>query len=80
MRGIGLMACLELVADRATKAPLPRGAKEVTQVAREAYRRGAMLRTSGANIILSPALTIERAQTDLLCDAIDAALTVVEGG
>ena len=80
VRGIGLMACLELVADRATKAPLPRGAKEVAQVAREAYRRGAMLRTSGANIILSPALTIERAQTDLLCDAIDAALTVVEGG
>jgi len=80
VRGIGLMACLELVVDRATKAPLPRGAKEVTQVAREAYRRGAMLRTSGANIILSPALTIERAQTDLLCDAIDAALTVVEGG
>jgi adenosylmethionine-8-amino-7-oxononanoate aminotransferase len=80
VRGIGLMACLELVADRATRAPLPRGAKVVAQVAREAYRRGAMLRTSGANLILSPALTIERAQTDLLCDAIDAALTAAEGG
>lgn len=78
VRGIGLMACLELVADRATKAPLPRGAKAVAQVAREAYRRGAMVRTSGANIILSPALTIERAQIDLLCDALAAALAAVE--
>ncbi len=79
VRGIGLMACLELVADKATKAPFPRGAKEVAQVAREAYRRGAMVRTSGANIILSPALTIERAQIDLLCDALDAALKSVIG-
>jgi putrescine---pyruvate transaminase len=79
VRGVGLMGCLELVADRATKAAFPRGAKEVNQVAREAYRRGAMIRTSGANIILSPALTIERSQIDLLCDAIDAALAAVEG-
>jgi adenosylmethionine-8-amino-7-oxononanoate aminotransferase len=78
VRGMGLMGCLELVADRATKASFPRGAKEVNQVAREAYRLGAMIRTSGANIILSPALTIDRAQVDLLCDAIDAALTIVE--
>jgi len=79
VRGVGLMGCLELVADRATKAAFPRGAKEMNQVAREAYRRGAMIRTSGANIILSPALTIERAQIDLLCDALDASLTAVEG-
>lgn len=79
VRGIGLMVCLELVADKTTKAPFPRGAKEVAQVARDAYRRGAMVRTSGANIILSPALTIARAQIDLLCDALDAALTTVGG-
>jgi putrescine---pyruvate transaminase len=78
VRGVGLMGCLELVADRATKASFPRGAKEVNQVAREAYRRGAMIRTSGANIILSPALTIERHQIDALCDAIDGALAAVE--
>ena len=78
VRGIGLMACLELVADRATKATLPRGAKQVTQVAREAYRRGAMIRTSGPNIILSPALTISREQIDLLCDALDGAFGAVQ--
>jgi len=78
-RGIGLMACLELVADKAARTPLPRGAKEVTQVAREAYRRGAMVRTSGGNIILSPALTIERSQVELLCDALEGALQAVAG-
>ena len=76
-RCIGLMGCLELVADKKTRAPLPRGAKEPTQVAREAYRRGAMVRTSGGNIILSPALTIERAQVELLCDALEGALQTV---
>jgi putrescine aminotransferase len=78
VRGVGLMGCLELVADRATKATFPRGAPEVGEVARQAYQRGAMIRTSGANIILSPALTIERVQIDMLCDALDAALTAVE--
>jgi adenosylmethionine-8-amino-7-oxononanoate aminotransferase len=77
VRGIGLMVCLELVADRATKATLPRGAKQVTQLAREAYRRGAMIRTSGPNIILSPALTISREQIDLLCEALDGAFAAV---
>jgi len=78
VRGIGLMACIEMVADKATKAPFGRGAKEVSMVAREAYRRGAMVRTSGANIILSPALTIARAQIDLLCDVLEAAFAAVE--
>lgn len=79
VRGIGLMACLELVENKATKAPFGRGAKEVAAVAKEAYRRGAMVRTSGANIILSPALTIDRQQIDLLCDALESAFAAVEG-
>jgi adenosylmethionine-8-amino-7-oxononanoate aminotransferase len=79
VRGVGLMVCLELVADKATKAALPRGAKELNAVARSAYRRGAMVRTSGANIILSPALTISRDEIDHLCDVLDAAFAEVEG-
>jgi putrescine---pyruvate transaminase len=79
VRGVGLMVCLEMVADKKTKAPFGRGAKEVAAVAKEAYRRGAMVRSSGANIILSPALTIERAQIDLLCDALEGAFAAVEG-
>lgn len=78
VRGVGLMVCLELVADRNTKAPLPRGAKEIGAIARSAYRRGAMVRTSGANIILSPALTITREEIDCLCDALEGAVDEVE--
>lgn len=78
VRGIGLMACVEMVADKASKVPLPRGAKIIAEVAREAYRRGAMVRTSGCNIILSPALTIERSQVDLLCDVLEASFDAVE--
>ena len=69
---------IELVADQRTRAPFPRGAPELARVHREAYKRGAMLRLSGANIIISPALTIERAQIDLLCDALAGAFGVFE--
>ena len=80
VRGVGLMVCLEMVADKASKAPFGRGAKEVAAVAREAYRRGAMVRTSGPNIILSPALTISREEMDVLCDALEGAFAAVEAG
>jgi putrescine aminotransferase len=78
VRGVGLMAGIEIVADKATRTPFPRGAAELARVHREAYKRGAMIRLSGANIILSPALTIERSQIDLLCDALDGAFAAVE--
>jgi adenosylmethionine-8-amino-7-oxononanoate aminotransferase len=78
VRGVGLMAGIELVADKRTRATFPRGAPELARVHRETYRRGAMIRLSGANIILSPALTIERSQLDLLCDALEGAFAAVE--
>jgi putrescine---pyruvate transaminase len=78
VRGVGLMAGIELVADQRTRKGFARGAPELSRVHREAYRRGAMLRLSGANIILSPALTIERAQIDFLCDALEGAFGVFE--
>jgi 4-aminobutyrate--pyruvate transaminase len=79
VRGTGLMVAIEMVADKKTKAPLGRGAREVTEVAREAYRLGAMVRTSGPNIILSPALTISRDEVDFLCDMLEASFTKVGG-
>ena len=79
VRGVGLMVCLEMVADKSKKTPLPRGAKQINAVARSAYQRGAMVRTSGANIILSPALTISRQEIDHLCTALEGAFAEVEG-
>ncbi|CAG0990135.1 putrescine---pyruvate transaminase [Burkholderiales bacterium] len=79
VRGVGLMACLELVADKAGKKTLPRGAELPQQVARAAYRRGAMVRVSGPNIILSPPLIITSTQADELLDILEAAFAEVEG-
>jgi adenosylmethionine-8-amino-7-oxononanoate aminotransferase len=78
VRGVGMMAGIELVADQATRAGFPAGAPELARVHRETYKRGAMVRLSGPNIILSPALTIERPQLDLLCDALEGAFAAAE--
>ena len=78
VRGIGLMACLELVADKAGKKTLPRGAELPQKVARAAYRRGAMVRVSGPNIILSPPLIITPAETEELLQILEAAFAEVE--
>ncbi|MFA6313345.1 MAG: aminotransferase class III-fold pyridoxal phosphate-dependent enzyme [Sterolibacterium sp.] len=78
VRGKGLMVCIEMVADKHSKAALPRGADLPAKVARAAYRQGAMVRCSGSNIILSPALVIQEAEIDLIVAALDAAFTEVE--
>ena len=80
VRGIGLMAALEMVESKATRKTLPRGNELPLKVARAAYRRGAMVRVSGPNIILSPPLIITREETDILVDALDAAFAEVEAG
>ena len=63
--GHGLMCAMELVSDRATKAPIDK--KTIGTVQEVAYQSGAMVRVSGPNIILSPplVLTAEDVQTIL---------------
>jgi putrescine aminotransferase len=48
------------------------------RVAREAYQRGAMVRISGPNMILSPPLVITREQVDELVDILEASFAAVE--
>ncbi|MBN8493852.1 MAG: aminotransferase class III-fold pyridoxal phosphate-dependent enzyme [Burkholderiales bacterium] len=73
VRGHGLMLGIEMVADPATKAPLPKTSDLPARVARAAYRRGLMVRVSGANLILSPPLVISEAELDTLCTALEGA-------
>jgi adenosylmethionine-8-amino-7-oxononanoate aminotransferase len=73
VRGHGLMLGIEMVADPATKAPLPKTSDLPARVARAAYRRGLMVRVSGANLILSPPLVISEAELDYLCTALEGA-------
>jgi adenosylmethionine-8-amino-7-oxononanoate aminotransferase len=77
VRGIGLMAGIEMVADKATKAPLPKTSDLPARVAREAYRRGLMTRVSGSMMILSPPLVISPQEVEFLCSTLEAAFDAV---
>jgi adenosylmethionine-8-amino-7-oxononanoate aminotransferase len=75
VRGKGLMVAIELVSDRATKAPADKNV--VGQVFEAAYAAGVMIRISGNTIILSPPLIITRADVALIGSALDAGLSAV---
>jgi adenosylmethionine-8-amino-7-oxononanoate aminotransferase len=77
VRGQGLMAGIEMVADKARRVPMPRSSDVLLRVAREAYARGAMVRISGPNMILSPPLIITRDEVDHLVDVLDASFAAV---
>ncbi len=80
VRGVGLMAAIEMVESKTSRKTLPRGNDLPLKIARAAYRRGAMVRVSGPNIILSPPLIITREEIDILVDALDAAFAEAEAG
>jgi putrescine---pyruvate transaminase len=71
VRGQGLMLALELVSDRAKKTPA--GKSYMTGIANAAYDAGAMIRTSGNIIILSPPLVISRDESQQIVRALDVA-------
>ena len=71
--GHGLMTAIEMVSDRATKAPID-GAT-AAKVQEVAYENGAMVRVSGPNIILSPPLVLTEADAATILAALDAGLT-----
>ena len=74
VRGKGLMLALEFVGDREAKTPA--GLKYVGELAKLAYENGALVRVAANVMILSPPLVIERADSDAIVAAIDAALTL----
>ena len=72
VRGKGLMCCLELVSDRNSKSG---AAKATVQKVQDiAYTNGVMVRTSGANVILSPPLIVTSSDVQRIVAALDAAL------
>lgn len=60
--GHGLMAGLELVSDRACKTPLDPAA--VKRIHTAIYHAGTMVRIGGNNLLMSPPLTISKAEVD----------------
>ena len=73
VRGIGLMCALELVSDRAKKTA---AAKAVVNTVYEAtYEAGVLVRTSGANVILSPPLILTAEDVQRIIAALDTGLS-----
>ncbi|OSI79099.1 aminotransferase class III-fold pyridoxal phosphate-dependent enzyme [Bradyrhizobium canariense] len=72
VRGKGLMAALELVADRGSKKALDK--KRVGKIADAIYDAGVMVRVSGSTIILSPPLIITAEDARTIAHAIDHGL------
>ena len=76
--GKGLMAAVELVADRGTKATFPPEQKVGPRVQAEMTKRGVVTRTRGESIFFAPPLVVTEAQVDRLIavtrDAVKAVL------
>jgi hypothetical protein len=90
IRGLGLLVGVELVRDRASKAPYPRAAKLIETVVRIARDRGLLLYsgtgnangTDGDVVVLGPPFVITNEEmvriADGLGDALDAALAELD--
>ncbi len=77
VRGLGLMAGVELVADRATRRPFPPEKQVGRQVVHLARENGLLCRASGDIICFAPPLCIDRAGVDLLVGRFRRALETV---
>jgi adenosylmethionine-8-amino-7-oxononanoate aminotransferase len=71
------MAALELVSDRKTKAAAAKDT--VAKVYDTAYEAGVMIRTSGANLIISPPLVISAGDVTRIVSALDQGLSAAGG-
>lgn len=72
VRGRGLMMAIELVSDRATKAPL--GKERMMSIFEALYGAGVIVRINANNIILSPPLILSAAEADVIIAALDTVL------
>lgn len=69
VRGHGLMLGVDLVADKATKAPLPMHEKAAERIFAGCVERGVIVRPVGSRIVVSPPLVIDTKQCDTIVSA-----------
>jgi putrescine---pyruvate transaminase len=73
VRGKGLMACLELVADRKSKTPIEPAM--TARISGAILAAGVMVRASESSIGLAPPLIVESADIDRIIEALDSGLS-----
>ena len=74
VRGIGMVAGVELVADKDTRAPFPDSDQMGVKLRAEAIRRGLILRAMGNTIGISPPLILTAEEVEFLVDTLSASL------
>jgi len=79
IRGRGLMVGIELVADRATKAPFPLAEQLGNRVGRAARDRGILIRPIGNVVVLMPPLAMTRPLLTRLVKGVAEAVAEVTG-
>jgi putrescine aminotransferase len=81
-RGVGLMAALQIVGDKATRALLPAEVNAAIRVRDAAYRRGLIVRAIGQSIVVSPPLIYTHHEVDetiaILNDALAETATALD--
>jgi adenosylmethionine-8-amino-7-oxononanoate aminotransferase len=79
VRGLGMMAAVELVADKASKQPFPPDANIGPRVAAELLKRGLFTRMVGDTICLAPPLVTTPAQIDQIVAIVGASVQAAIG-
>ncbi len=74
VRQCGLIAAVELVADRATRQPFPAEERRGARVCRRALEHGVWLRPLGDVLVIMPPLSATLDEIDTIVDAIDRSL------
>jgi hypothetical protein len=85
VRGVGLLACVELVADRDSREPFPRSDQITETVLLRARENGLILYPSTGNVdgtngdylLIGPPLTVTDDEVDLIVDRMSATLRAV---
>jgi len=76
VRQRGLIAGIELVADRALKAPYPWAEKRGMRVCQHALTEGVWLRPLGNVVVILPPLVISLDEVDRICHAVERGIDV----
>ncbi len=74
VRSIGLMGAVEIVADRATRAPFPPDARVPWRIREAALRRGLISRAGAEGVMLCPPLVTTTAEIDEIVRIVGAAI------
>ena len=77
VRGRKLMLCVENVADKATKVPLPDEANESKRISDVAEAMGLLVRPIGHLNVMSPPLIITEGQVDFIAETLEKAIARV---